>query len=107
MNHFGFSEETVNKLHHIFSPFHEIEEVVIYGSRAMGKHHPFSDVDITIVGKEVSTKTLSQILLKIDDLLLPYEFDISIYHKIQNLEVLQHIKRVGQALYARSANENI
>ena len=37
--------------------------------------------------------------LEIDDLLLPYKIDLSIYHKIENLDLIEHIKRVGITFY--------
>ncbi len=55
-----------------------------------------TDIDLTLVSGE--TLTLS-IFIKtmddIDDLLLPYEVDLSILHLIPNQEVLAHIRRVG------------
>lgn len=43
------------------------------------------------------------LLLKIDnepdDLLLPYEIDLSIFHALDNRELIEHIRRVGKVLY--------
>jgi hypothetical protein len=35
----------------------------------------------------------------IDDLLLPYSFDISLYSQINDPDLRDHIRRVGVALY--------
>lgn len=35
----------------------------------------------------------------IDDLLLPYSFDISIYADIDNAELIDHVNRVGKSFY--------
>jgi type I restriction enzyme S subunit len=51
-------------------------------------------------GKQLNLRQLSNISLKLDDLLLPYKFDISIYHQIDNNDLLEHINRVGVDLYS-------
>ena len=33
--------------------------------------------------------------MKIDDLLLPYSVDLSIYGKLKNADLLEHIHRMG------------
>jgi hypothetical protein len=38
---------------------------------------------------------------EIDDLLLPYKIDLSIFHKIENHQLLEHIKRIGKVFYEK------
>jgi hypothetical protein len=38
----------------------------------------------------------------IDDLHLPYTFDISLLHSISDPDVLDHIKRVGKVFYEKT-----
>lgn len=38
---------------------------------------------------------------EIDELLMPYSVDIVHFDKLTNLELIDHIKRVGVQLYAR------
>ena len=102
---YGLKEEIFNKLSNIFSHIAEIEEVVIYGSRAKGNHKTSSDIDITIKGQYLSLTILNKISMSIDDLLLPYSFDISIYHHLKNKELIEHIDRVGKTLYKKQHSE--
>ena len=81
--------------------FPEVEEVRIFGSRAMGRYHPGSDVDLTLLG-EVNAATLNRISEQLDDLLLPYTFDLSIFDDNDNAELRDHIFRVGQTFYSRA-----
>ncbi|MFI3304816.1 MAG: nucleotidyltransferase domain-containing protein [Rikenellaceae bacterium] len=101
MEQFGISEAKVARLHSVFALFPEIEQVVIYGSRAKGNYSAFSDVDITLKGSMLTPTILTKLVFIIDDLLLPYEFDISIYQDIKNPDVIDHIDRVGQILYSK------
>ena len=101
MNEFGFSDQVMSKLHAVFTHYPEIEEVLIYGSRAKGNHKQYSDVDITVKGTGLNKTILHRLIFEIDDMLLPYNFDISIYEKITNPDVISHIMRVGKTLYLK------
>ena len=49
-----------------------------------------------------------EIEFDLDDLMLPYKFDISIYDKITNPKFLEHINRVGKEFYKRKQqSENV
>ncbi|MBU1013804.1 MAG: nucleotidyltransferase domain-containing protein [Bacteroidetes bacterium] len=60
-----------------------------------------SAVDLVIHGKVLSLLFLNKLLLEIDDLLLPYTFDISIFADIDNQDLIDHIKRVGMIFYEK------
>lgn len=70
-------------------------QALIYGSRAIGTFRNGSDIDICLKGKKLSTKTFLKMENQLDDLMLPYTFDICIYHKIDNPNFINHIDRVG------------
>ena len=55
---------------------------------------------ITFEGKNLSLNLIYQIAVDLDDLLLPYFFDLSIKEKITNPDLLDHIKRVGMEFYS-------
>lgn len=38
---------------------------------------------------------------ELDDLLLPYKIDLSVYHHIQNADLIDHIDRVGVVFYTK------
>jgi predicted nucleotidyltransferase len=52
----------------------------LYGSRAKGNYRQGSDIDITLVGSQVTNHIVTKVWLDIDDLNTPYLFDISVYH---------------------------
>ncbi|MBR6032564.1 MAG: nucleotidyltransferase domain-containing protein [Bacteroidaceae bacterium] len=98
---YGLKDEQWIILCNTFAKNPHIEKVILYGSRAKGTYKPFSDVDITLVGKSLSTDDLTDMMNAIDDLLLPYMFDISLYHKLKSPELLDHISRRGIVIYHR------
>jgi len=96
---YGLKEEVVKKINSIFAEYKEVQEVILYGSRAKGNYKPGSDIDLTLKGKNINLKVINKISLNLDDLLLPYTFDLSIYHQINNQDLLNHIKRVGKIFF--------
>jgi len=101
MNH-GLSAATVAKIHEVFGRHPEIEKAVLYGSRARGNFKPGSDIDLTLIGEKLDSKILGRLDSELDDLLLPYEFDISIFSNLAHQELIGHIRRVGIVFYERT-----
>ena len=99
---YGLTDEQWNKIKSVISANPRINRVVLYGSRAKGTYKPFSDVDITLVGNELTHEDLNRIILAIDDLLLPYQFDISIFHQLKNDTLIDHINRRGIVIYDKT-----
>ena len=100
---YGLKDIELEKLSKVFAANERIERVVLYGSRAKGNYKPFSDVDITMMGSELTHTDLNRISFAIDDLLLPYQFDISIFHTLKNEALIDHILRVGITIYERES----
>lgn len=96
---FGLADTVIEKIIQIFAKFSQIEMVTIYGSRAKGNYKEGSDIDLSLKGAGIDLSLLHTIELEIDDLLLPYTFDISIFKQISNPDVVEHINRVGQEFY--------
>jgi predicted nucleotidyltransferase len=101
---YGLTRETVAKIKGVFSSFSEIEEAILYGSRAKGNYQPGSDIDLTLKGRELKLIILNKISLDLDDLLLPYSCDISIFHQISNPDLIEHIERVGLVFYKKEGD---
>lgn len=98
---YGLTERQLQQLCELFGHYPQLERVILYGSRAKGNFRPNSDVDITLMGKELTKTDLNNLDNEIDDLLLPYFFDISLFHKISNPDLTNHIERVGKVIYER------
>jgi len=99
---YGLKEQDVERIKTIFSSFPEIEKAILYGSRAKGDFKPTSDIDISLMGSELTIGILNQISWQLDDLLLPYTFDLSNFHQINNPALIEHIERIGKAIYEKS-----
>ncbi len=99
---YGLSEENLQRIIDVFERFPYIQQAILYGSRAKGNFKNGSDIDITLVGQDLNLIILGKIEWELDDLLLPYTFDLSIFHHISNTELVEHINRVGKKIYESS-----
>ncbi len=100
VNH-GLTDGTVAQIRDALARFPEVEKAILYGSRAKGNYKPGSDIDLTLLGADVTQKILGQIQGDLDDGQLPYRFDASIFSQITNADLLDHIRRVGVVFYER------
>ena len=98
---YGLSDGTIKKLQKVFENFAEIDKVVLYGSRAKGNARSGSDIDLTLFGEHLDRQRCSVVADALDDLLLPYMIDLSVFHLLNHPELEAHIQRVGQVLYKR------
>ena len=101
---FGLKDHVLLKLREVFSSFPEIDEVIIYGSRALGTFREGSDIDISLKG-DLNFEDLLQIEKRLDDLMLPYMIDVSIYENLSNKNFVDHIKRAGKSFYVKEKVE--
>ncbi len=99
---FGLTESTIEKICGVFADYPPVEKAVLYGSRAKGNYKHGSDIDLTLNGgTELTRSVLYRIMDDLDDLLLPYTIDLSIFSDISDADVVEHIQRVGVTFYER------
>ncbi|MCL4521354.1 MAG: nucleotidyltransferase domain-containing protein [Firmicutes bacterium] len=98
---FGLSETTVRTIHAIFQQHPDIEQVIIYGSRAKGNYKPGSDIDLTLIGDALTHADLLRIMHEIVESPIPYLVDLSIFHDVGDLAVREHIQRRGCVFYQK------
>lgn len=98
---YGLKESVIEKIHQVFSSIAQVEEAILYGSRAKGNFRNGSDIDIVLKGKGLNLQVMNQIGSKLDDLLLPYMLDVSVYNQISDPDLLDHIRRVGIIFYQK------
>lgn len=101
MNH-GLSADTVARLTSVFARFPDVEKAVLYGSRAKGNYRKGSDIDLTLFGEGLTDKVMSRIYWALDDLLLPYKIDLSLFSGLKHPRLIDHIRRVGIPIFERN-----
>lgn len=99
---YGLKQKHLDEIIGIASSYKEIDELIIYGSRATGKHRRGSDVDLAIKGDRTTIKTAEDLRWHLqEETWLPYLFDVTNYNTTKSQELKQDIGNEGQLIYRR------
>lgn len=85
-------------LQQVFVRHPEIKAVKIFGSRAKGTQTKQSDIDLAVWG-DVDALSVESIAGELDELPLPYRYDVQAFHLIKLAPLREHIERVGITVY--------
>jgi predicted nucleotidyltransferase len=76
----------------------EVVSATLFGSRSKGTHTPRSDVDLALAGP-LEALGAEAIAAELEELPLPYRFDVHALAAITHAPLLAHIARVGMVIY--------
>jgi predicted nucleotidyltransferase len=79
-----------------------VEQVWLYGSRAMGRERPGSDIDLSLEGPNLTHADLLHLMDSVDELLLAWTVDLSLRHQLPTT-LDAHLQRVARPLLSRGA----
>lgn len=99
---FGLSEATIGEICQVFERYPQINQAILYGSRARGNYGNGSDIDLTLRGgSDLTRQLLAKIASELDDLYIPYTVDLSVYHQLADPDLCQQIEEVGLLFYEK------
>ena len=79
-----------------------MEELVLFGSRAIGSFKEASDIDIAVKGTKVNHKTADDLEFDLEEESdLPFFFDFISYSHINNEDLKRHIDKYGVVIYRK------
>ena len=97
---YGLNPEDLNKIVRVVYSHSKVVEIILFGSRAKGTYKEGSDIDLALITRQPFTLfELNTIKVELDELLLPYKIDLIEFDKISNVDLVEHIKRVGKKLH--------
>ena len=76
----------------------DVTGAILFGSRAKGTAGPSSDIDVALEGLGDPLR-VEEIASELDELPLPYRFDVKALSAIRNPPLLDHITRVGVRIF--------
>ena len=88
-------------LRSVFRLHPEVKSATLFGSRAKGTHTHRSDVDLVVAG-DIGPLRAEAIAAELEEMPLPYRFDVQSLAHIQHRPLLEHIQRVGILIYPAS-----
>lgn len=103
MSAWGLPPATLEAIRDILGREPAVERAIVFGSRAMGKERPGSDIDLALVGVGLDIDTLGRLARAFEESSIPYQVDLCWLDAVDQPKLREHIERVGQVLYERSA----
>lgn len=92
----GIKEQVINEIIDLAKK-HNIEKVILFGSRARGDYHRASDIDLAVYGENIT-----EFALDVEDMtstLLTFDV-VDMKKEIKN-ELAESIRKEGQILYEK------
>ena len=95
-NLFGITDSSYLFLLKALSRYPEVDEVLIFGSRAKGNFKKGSDIDLAIKGKGCSEELAMNIKGYLnEEVSIPYYVDVVDYASLRNKDLREHIDHIG------------
>jgi len=98
---FGLTQKQFQLIENTIISINEIEKVLIFGSRVRDSFKPSSDIDLAIIGKNVTPDVINNLSSQLDDLPLPFMFDVIDYNIISNITLKNKIDSQGKLFFER------
>ena len=96
---YGLDATDVEHIKEVFAANPCVQQVILFGSRAIGNYKPGSDIDLALEGASLTFNDLLSLNDELDKLGTLYTFDLQNINSIKDTSVLDHIRRVGRVLY--------
>jgi len=94
----GLTDHELDMIRTVLLRHREITGALLFGSRAKGIASPASDIDLALMG--VADPLVAEaISSELDELSLPYRFEVKAFGAIQHRPLREHIERVGVKIY--------
>lgn len=96
---FGLAERHYAEFVRIFQHYPQIDEVLIFGSRAKGTAKPWSDFDLAVVASAMSDEEFSRLWTEVDGLELVFKVDLLHWDKLAQDRLKEKIREEGRQFY--------
>ncbi|OHB63974.1 MAG: hypothetical protein A2Y77_10260 [Planctomycetes bacterium RBG_13_62_9] len=100
---FGLDARALELIRGVLRRHPEVREVRVFGSRALGRSEDYSDIDLALWG-DLKSGLMARIMSELDELPLPYIFDVQAYDAIRHPPLRQHIDEAGKILYEQKSS---
>lgn len=95
----GLSDVILDDLRRVFATYPEIEQVLIFGSRAKGTFKDGSDIDLAVFAQHMSEPRFTQLWNELDTLPLVFKMDVLHWNRLGNQRLKDKIPVEGKLLY--------
>jgi len=96
----GLAPSELQLIRGVLARHPSVTGAILFGSRAKGTAAPASDIDLALEGIDDPLQA-EAIASELDDLPLPYHFDVKALAAIRHQPLREHIARVGTRIHQR------
>lgn len=102
LNRFGLREKDMQYMLQLFKQISAIKKVILYGSRSTGNFEKGSDVDLAVIGEEVSFSDIAHLhhVLENESPTLLW-FDVLHFDTLKNEKLKKNIIDEGAVIYEK------
>jgi len=94
----GLTPRELDLIRTVLARHPAVTGAILFGSRAKGTAQPASDVDLALEGIEDPLQA-EAIASELEQLPLPYRFDVKALTAVRSQPLLEHIARVGVRIH--------
>ncbi len=99
---FGITEKSYKIILEYLNSQTFLDEVHIFGSRAVGNYRQGSDIDLVVMSPNISDDLIQKLNYDLNEvLLIPYFVDVLNYDSIDNDELKQEINKKSVLFYKK------
>jgi len=81
----------------------QIQQAVLFGSRALGRARRGSDIDLVLMGPEVTSQVAFDVAGRLNEREpLPYHFDVLSWNQVDSPDLRDHVERAGKVIFQRT-----
>jgi predicted nucleotidyltransferase len=95
----GIKKELLIQIQKTFSKFKNVDRAVVFGSRARGDYKYNSDIDIAVLGDNITSRDFNSICDGLNQLNTAFTFDVLNMKNISKKGLKDNIEREGIVIY--------
>lgn len=99
---FGLPDEFLHVVEMFGETHSDIEQIILFGSRATGNYRSGSDVDLILTGRNLGIDNVIQFEIHLEKLDSLNKFDILIFDRIASADLIRQIETTGITLYSKA-----
>ncbi|MBP3193834.1 nucleotidyltransferase domain-containing protein [Natronogracilivirga saccharolytica] len=96
---FGLKEDHIECIRSVLDKHPRVEQAILFGSRAGNRHQPGSDIDLALVGEQLTLDDLLIIRHDLESLWLPVKCDVLDLKTVRDQDLAERIRKEGKRIY--------
>jgi len=101
---FGLPSQFLDLVMSVGNTNPKVEQIILFGSRATGQYRNRSDVDLALIGKQLTIDDIIQFERQLETLDILNKFEVLLFDNISSTELKEQIITIGIQLYSKAGH---